>query len=144
MPKTPSSASAATLERVARLAQPVPLANLSWIALRTVSATRLIAVCARGGRDPLVELTQRLGDVTTARVFLYFANLVGAYWPEDVQVMRPCCCILSPDEMTLALMADCAATGRREEFSAVLDGFVRSDRHEELYDRTTVMIAHLQ
>lgn len=141
MPNTPSSA---TLERVARLVQPTPLASLSWIALRTVSATRLIAVCARGGRDPLVELTRRLGDVTTARVFLHFANLVGAYWPEDVQVMRPCCCVLSPDEMTLAVMADCAASGSREDFSAVLDGFVRTDRHEELYDRTTVMIAHLQ
>ena len=141
MPSTPSSTTNAS---VAQLIEPLQLASLSWLGLRTVSATRLLAVCSRSGSDPLIELARRFGNCASARTYLEFAELVATFWPEDVQVMRPCCSLLSPDEMTIARMADHAASGDRAGFSAMLEGFVRADRHDPLYERTTEMVAHMQ
>ena len=129
---------------VAKLARQKGIHDLSYLALKTVSATRLLAVCARTGRDPLLDLTQRFACITTAKAFIAFADLCGAYWPESVQVLRPCCRSVSPDEWTLAQLVDHAAHADRDGFGAVLAGFVRQDRHEPLFDRTVELAAHMQ
>jgi hypothetical protein len=122
---------------------PPPVQDLSYAGLRTVSAIRLLAICGKAGRDPLLELTQRFGRITTAKAFIAFADQVGSFWPGDVQVMRPCARLLSPDEATLAQMADAALAGDREGFRRVLSGFVRADRHDRLYDRAAQMVSQL-
>lgn len=127
---SPDVARAATIERLHRLPA---IEDLSCLGYRTVSAIRLLAVCGKAERDPLVELTRRFGSVTAAKAFLDFADLAGDWWPERVAVMRPCCRVLSHDETAIAAMADCAGRGDRSGFEAVLEGFVRSDRHERLF-----------
>lgn len=129
---------------VARLARQKGIHELSFLALKTVSATRLLALCARAGRDPLLDLTQRFACVTTAKAFVSFADMCGAYWPEDVQVLRPCCRSVSPDEWTIAQMLDHAAHGERGSFSAVLEGFIRKERHDALFDRAKELAAYMQ
>lgn len=129
---------------IASLREPPHIGGLSYLALKTVTAIRLLALCARTGQDPLGELTRRFGCVTTAKHFLAFADLAGTYWPESVRVLRPCCRALSPDEATLGQMSDAAAAGDRARFARVLDGFVRADRHDALFDRAAAMVAAIQ
>jgi len=138
-----SSANSAT--RTAAIIQsmstPPGIQSLSYLALKTIAATRLLAVSSKLGRDPLLELSQRFSCITTAKAFLGFADCAGGYWPQAVQVLRPCCRVISPDEWTFAQMVDAAAKADRDGFARVLEGFVRSDRHETLYEHTLKMAA---
>lgn len=138
---SPAVARAVTIERLCRLPG---IEDLSYLGYRTVSAIRLMAICGKAERDPLVELTRRFGSVTAAKAFLDFADLAGACWPERLAVMRPCCRIISHDEATLAAMADCAGRGDRTGFEAVLTGFVRPDRHERLFSSAAQAMAELR
>jgi len=106
-----------------------------------ISSFRLLALCAKAGRDPLLELTHRYACLTTAKAFLDFADAIGACWPENVTVARPCCPVLTPDEATIVSMVDAARSGRREGFDAAIDGFVRRERHDRLYVRATAYAA---
>lgn len=138
---SPADTRAATIELLRR---PPGIEDLSCLGYRTISAIRLMAVCGKVERDPVVELTRRFGSVTAAKTFLDFADLAGACWPERVAVMRPCCRILSHDEATLAAMADCAGRGDRAGFEAALAGFVRPDRHERLFASAAQAMAQLR
>lgn len=128
---------------VARLASPPLLDDLSWPGLRSVVAFRILAICSRAGRDPLTELGRRFRSVTAARAFLELADLIGRYWPENVSVCRPCSRVLSPDEATFSDMVDAARNGDRMAFGQALEGFVRANRHEELFAATTQAVAQM-
>ena len=114
----------------------------SPVAMRFVLGIRWLALCSRKGHDPVSELTARLGSVTAAKAFLDFADLAGAYWPEPVQVMRPCCVSMTPDESVFAAMAQAAQSNDREAFSRTLHGFIRQGRHEALFDAAVEAFAY--
>ena len=118
-----------------RLMMPVRIEDQSCLAIRAIVGIRLLAICSRSGTEALPMLTQRLASVTAAKAFIAFADLVGTSWPENFNVMRPCCRVVSPDEATLAQMVDAAASGNRARFNLTLDGFVRSDRQDALFER---------
>ena len=126
-----------------RLRQPPVIGSLSYAGLRTVASFRLLAVCSNAGGDPMLELTQRFGCAATAKAFLVLADRVGRYWPDDVNLTRPCARVLSPDEKTLAQMVDAALVGDRPGFGRLLSGFVRNDRHEKLYQPAVELAALL-
>jgi hypothetical protein len=141
-----SSAAASATARaqvIERLAAPPLLGELSLLALRSVLAFRILALCSRAGREPVAELASRFRSVTVAKSFLEWADCVGRCWPERLSVHPPCCRGLSPDEKTLALLVDAAASGDREAFSRAIDGFVRPDRHEPLYAAAVDLAAAL-
>lgn len=143
---SPSSASNENDRRalqIERLLQPPRIQDLSYRALKTVAAMRLVAVYRRAGHDPLLELAQRFSSITGARAVLDFAQVVATSWPEDVMVMRPCCRIVSPDELTLAQITDAALGGDRAAFGEVLHGLVRQDRHDRLFDHAVRMVAEM-
>lgn len=129
-----SQPTATRRKMIERLARPPMIDALSFPAVRTVMAFRILALCGKAGREPLVELTRRLGSVTAAKAFLGFADTVGRCWPENVHVCRPCCRMLSPDETTLAALVQSAARGDRAGFDRVLHGFVRAERHAGLFE----------
>lgn len=110
---------------------------LSFAGSRMVASFRLLALCAKAGRDPLLELVHRYSCLTTAKAFLDLADAIGASWPENVVVARPCCPVLTPDEMTFARMIDAARAGKRDGFDRQIEGLVRRDLHERLYIAAT-------
>lgn len=130
-------------DHIARLQAPLLLQHQTCNSYRITMALRLMAVCNCSGHDPLPLLAHRLANVGAARAVIAFADHVGMCWPENVQVMRPCCGALSHDEWTIGLLADAAATGQRNQFSAILDGLVRQSRHKRLYDLAKAAVALL-
>lgn len=128
---------------IAKMAALPVLDDLSWPGIRSVAAFRILAICSRAGRDPLTELGRRFRSLPAARSFMDLADMIGRYWPENVSVCRPCSRVLSPDEATLCDMVDCARNGDRDAFRRVLDGLVRSERHEALFAATTRAVAHM-
>lgn len=125
------------------LAEPPRLSGLSVRTAKVVMAIRLIAVCAANRRDPVAELTCRIGSVPAARAMLDFADVAGSSWPESVRVFRPCCCTLSPDETVFAGMAEAAARADRKAFGEHLAGFIRPERHDRLYNHAVEAVALL-
>ena len=119
---------------VARLARPADIRVLPVVAMRLVLVMRWRPYYARAEREPLGELAARLGSVTAALTALEFADRVTAAWPEPFTVHPACCPKLTPDEHTVALVAKAAAAGDRAAFAAALDGLVRPQRHERLFD----------
>jgi hypothetical protein len=143
-PRPLAASSAAARERwIERLASPALIGDLSLLALRSVLAFRILALCSKAGREPVAELASRFRSVTVAKSFLEWADRVGRCWPERVSVHPPCCRGLSPDEKTFGLLIDAAGSGDREAFSRAIDGFVRPDRHEPLYAAAVDLAAAL-
>jgi hypothetical protein len=146
-PRRPDPAAALLRTRraaiIESLVQPPRLATLSPGTIRLVMAIRFLALCARQRQDPVAHLTCRLGSVTAAKAVLDLADCAGQSWPDTVQVCKPCCCALSPDESVFAGMAETARRGDRAGFSALLTGFIRADRHDRLYAHAAEAVAHL-
>jgi len=117
--------------------------ELSCAGARIIADFRLLALCARAGRDPVLELVHRNSCLTTAKAFIDLADTIGASWPENVTVARPCCPVVTHDEATIANMIDAARAGNREGFSAQIAGFVRHDRHDRLFERAAIYAALL-
>ena len=139
--RTAARTSASRAATVARLGQVPRLSDSSLRGCRAVMAIRLLAICSHAERDPLVELTRRFGSVTAARLFVEFSQALATCWPEPVRVMRPCCPLLSADESAVAVMAEHAGAGDRKGFAAVIDGLVRPDRHDRLFDTAVAAMA---
>lgn len=125
---------------IARLAAPPAIGSLSMAGVRAVMAFRILAVCGSASREPLAELSCRLGSLTAAKAFMLLAERVSRAWPEPVLLARPCCALLTPDEATLAAMINAAAAGDRAGFEHVLAGFVRQERHSSLFDAAVAAI----
>lgn len=106
-------------------------------------AVRILAVCSRIGKDPLPDLLHHLETVDRVRCFLAFADAVGTCWPDRVQVLRPCCALASPDEMTIAALVEAASMADRLAFSRQIEGLVRPDRQERLFDHAVRLAASL-
>lgn len=128
---------------LAELARPADLRALSLPVLHVVMAMRLAALFDRAGRDPLVEMTTRLASITAAEQLLALVRLVARSWPEPYMAGRPCCLHMTPDERTLAGMVRAAAKADRAGFGRQIDGFVRADRHEPLFQQTVLAVASL-
>ncbi|WP_427963733.1 DNA-directed RNA polymerase subunit beta' [Altererythrobacter sp.] len=103
------------------------------VSARFVFALRVIARHDRAAQDPFPFLAVRLGSLTVASLAIEFAQLCSRCWPEPIRVGAPCCQMLGYDETTLARMVAAASLCDRDEFSAEIDGLVRYDRHERLW-----------
>lgn len=128
---------------VARLARIPDLRVQPLAAAQLVMAMRLRPILDCAERDAVAELAMRFGSLPAALAALALCEQVAAAWPEAFALHRPCCVKLTPDEHTLAQMARATATGDRAAFSALLDGFVRTSRHDRLFDATVRALAAL-
>ncbi|MBF5090592.1 MULTISPECIES: hypothetical protein [unclassified Novosphingobium] len=131
-------------ETVRALARPQDIRALSLIGLHVVMAMRLCALFERAARDPVPDLAQRYRSVEAAVGVHDLVRAIVATWPEAFMVNRPCCLAMSPDEATLAELVRSTGLGDRARFDATIAGFVRSDRHERLFDATVRAVALLQ
>jgi nitroreductase len=129
---------------VARLARFPRLCVQSAVGQAVVRSIRVLAVSSRLGHDPLPDLVQHFRSFEAAQNFIAFADRLGTCWPERVTVLRPCCSLLSPDEVTIAAIAALAMAGNRDGFSRELAGLVRADRHDCLFDLAVRMVASMQ
>lgn len=132
------------METVRAMARPQDVRALSLIGLHTVMAMRLCALFERAARDPVPDLAQRYRSVETAVGVHDLVRAIIATWPEAFMVNRPCCLAMSPDEATLAELVRSTCLGDRARFDATIAGFVRSDRHDRLFDATVRAVALLQ
>lgn len=128
---------------VARLARIPDLRVQPLAAAQLVTTMRLRPIFDRAERDPAAELATRLGSVPAALAALALCEQVAAAWPDAFALHRPCCVKLTPDEHTFAQMARAASAGDRAGFAALLDGFVRTSRHDRLFDATVRALAAL-
>ena len=122
---------------IAALARPGALHQQSAAAQDLVQAFRLCALAARDGSDPLPALALRLCNCEAAYAVHELVRAVLRAWPEAFVVGRACCQRLSPDEATLALLADAGQRRDLAGFDAAIVGLVRPDRHEPLWDAFT-------
>lgn len=130
---------------VAALAEPPAIMSLHPVAARLVYSLRLVAAYQRVGRDPAPELAQRLGQIAIAIKTLQLLETIGHAWPEAVNVRRFCCVRLSHDEMTLGRMLEAVWSGDEEAFGRQLDGLVRPDRVERIWnDAVDLVMAEAQ
>lgn len=136
--RTPSARSRST---IAALAEPPRIENCGPIGARFVYSLRLIALHERAGRDPVPELAVRLGSVETAAKALVLSQAISATWPENIQVSRFCCGLLTHDEATIAAIVDAAARRDRPGFEGAITGLIRPDRIHRLWDAVLGLIA---
>ena len=122
------------------LAEPVTLLALGPIANRFVCSLRLIALHDCVKRDPVPELTVRLGSVEIAAKSLALSQAVAATWPENIHVSRFCCQRLTHDEATIGALIDCAGQRDRPGFEAQVDGLIRPERVHRLWDGVLALI----
>lgn len=118
---------------IAALAKPRVLQAQSPAAQEVVHAFRLCALAARDRIDPLPALALRLCNCEAAYAVHDLVRAVAQAWPEPFVVGRACCQRLSPDEATVALLAEAGCTRDRTAFDAAIGGLVRPDRHEPLW-----------
>lgn len=142
-PCRPESAASNSARRalVDRLAKPPRLADCGPLGLAMVRAIRMLAAHSSRGSDPLPDLLRYLGSVDAVRCLIGFADVAGNAWPERVQVLRPCCGLASPDEVTLAAMVMAASRADRWAFGHQLAGFVAPVHHDALFDAAVRLAA---
>lgn len=135
------SPTAATRSIIAALAVPPRIERLGPIAGRFIHALRLVAVHERARRDPVPELASRLGSVDVAAKAMILAQAISALWPENIQMSRYCCRLMTHDEATIGNFIDAAAEGDRGRFEAALDGLVRPERAHRLWEGALALAA---
>jgi hypothetical protein len=136
MNRSPLSPAAAKVT-IARLMQPPRLADRHPLAARTIHAMRLIALHDRVGRDPVPELTARLGGIGKAAKVLAFAQAIKSVWPEDIHISPFCCGLLSHDEATFCSMVEAVAGRDRGAFDHAVEGLVKTGRLDRLWNATS-------
>lgn len=136
----PTSANA-DAQVIAALAVPPRIDTLGPVAGRFVHALRLIALHERVGRDPVPELSLRMGGVELAAKALILSHAIAASWPENIHVSRFCCRLLRHDEATIGAFVDAAARCDRNGFEAALEGLVRPERMHRLWEGALALVA---
>ncbi|MEM7665288.1 MAG: DNA-directed RNA polymerase subunit beta' [Pseudomonadota bacterium] len=131
------AASNATIER---LANPPKIEMFGPVAARFVYSLRLIALHDRARRDPVPELAMRLGNIEIAAKALALSQAITSVWPENIQVSRFCCQLMTHDEATIAALIDAAAHRDSTRFEAAVAGLIRPDRIHRLWDGVLALI----
>ncbi|MDJ0642430.1 MAG: DNA-directed RNA polymerase subunit beta' [Erythrobacter sp.] len=126
---------------IAQLAIPRRIEDCGPIAARFVYSLRLIAVHERAGRDPVPELAARLGGVEVAAKAIALSQAIGSTWPENLQVSRFCCSLLTYDEATIADLLDAAVHRDRMAFEDAIVGLIRPTRMHRLWDAVFALVA---
>ena len=144
--KTPNSKAAADSKAgasnwIASIGEPVRIETLGPIAARFIYSLRLIALHEQARRDPVPELSVRLGNVGAASQSLALALAISQTWPESIHVSRFCCRLMSHDEATIGAMIDQAAACSRSDFEAQLTGLIRPERIASLWGKAQALIA---
>ena len=118
---------------IAKLQEPLKISDFSPLAPRFVFSLRVIAVHRKAGRDPVGELTARLGSVTVAIKALQLVEVLAHAWPDPVQVRRCCCQMLSHDELTMSAALQSVADGDRSAFDQHLSDLLPREARDAIW-----------
>lgn len=129
-----------TSDWISRLQEPTKVSELSPLAQRLVFSLRLTAVYRKARRDPLAELTSRLGSMTVAVKTLELVETLASSWPEPLQVRRCCCLIASHDEVTIGRALEAVVAGNRCEHDLQLADLVGPAGCERLWQAATGLV----
>ncbi len=135
--RAPSAHSRST---IAQLAEPLRMQLVGPVAARFLYSLRLIALHDRARLDPLPELATRLGSVETAAKAFALSQVISATWPENIHLSRYCCDLLSHDEATIGALVDAVCQRNRPAFEAAIEGLIRPDRTERLWDAILALV----
>lgn len=124
-----------------KLRRPQRIDALQPVAIRLILSLRLIALHRQAQRDPVPELTTRLGSVTVAIAAMELVETLTRIWPEPIQVSRMCCPCLTHDEATLSTAIQSAGSRERAEFDRQFEGFLRPGRIEALWEQAVCLVA---
>lgn len=113
---------------------------LPALAARFLYSLRLIALYRKAGRDPAAELAVRLESMCAAVHAMELSEAILHCWPEPVVVSRFCCDMLSHDELTIGRMIGAAAAHDRAEFARQLEGLLRAERIDILWDAAVQLV----
>ena len=136
-PVRKSPAASRIVEDLARVPR---IETFGPIAARFVYSLRLIALHERARRDPVPELTMRLGGVEIAAKSLALAQAIMSVWPENIHVSRFCCQCLTHDEATIAALVEHTVQRRHADFAAQIAGLIRPDREHRLWDAAFALV----
>ncbi len=139
MPQQPSR-STPSRDTISALAQAPSLNDLGPIAARFVYSLRLIALHERARRDPVPELTARLGGIEIAAKSLALSQTIVATWPENVHLSRFCCPRMTHDEATIGALLDRAWARDRLGFDEQVKGLIRAERVPRLWDAVLELV----
>lgn len=110
------------------------------VAMHVVMGTRLSLLYGRAGRDPLPDLAVRLRSMRAAQAQLSLTAAIGRLWPDIFTLRRPCCMILSPDEMLLADLAVAAMRGDRDGAMDAMRDFLPSRARDRLFGEMVELV----
>ena len=131
---------AGSADWIERLGLPTKITQLSPIAQRFIFSLRLIAVHRKAGRDPVGELTTRLGSVSVAIKTLQLVEICAQAWPDPIQVRRCCCQMTSHDELTLSMALDAARNGDRGAFDQQLSDLLPREVRDAVWVATSELV----
>ena len=125
---------------IAKLQEPPKISDLSPLAQRFVFSIRLIAVYRKAGRDPVSELTARLGSLTVAIKALQLVEVLAHAWPDPVQVRRCCCQIASHDELTMSAALQSVADGDHNAFDQQLSDLIPREVRDAIWTSASELV----
>lgn len=137
----PIRSSLDTASIITSLAEPRALCALGPLAGRFIHSLRLVALHERVKRDPVPELTARLGGVEIAAKALALSQAITASWPENIHVSRFCCQRLTHDEATIGAMIDAVCQRDRPTFDQQVEGLIRRERSDRLWEAALDLVA---
>jgi hypothetical protein len=103
------------------------------VAMHVVMGTRLSLLFGRAGRDPLPDLAVRLRSMRAASAQQALTATIWSNWPDVFALRRPCCMILSPDEMLLADVAVAAMRGDKDKAMDAMRDFLPGLARDRLF-----------
>ena len=121
------------------LARTPDLRSLTISEVQLMTAARLWIVMVKLGHNPLVAVTERLGNPRTAAHLHLLMEEVGAAWPDPFCAAPPCCPRLSHDETVLLDMVRVAGRGDRPGFDRLLQDLLAADMRERLFLSASVL-----
>ncbi len=136
-----SSQSRSAKQWINRLSAPPRIDTLDPIAARFIYSLRIIALHDRVKRDPVPELAARLGSVEVAAKALALGQAISSTWPENIQISRFCCTLISHDEFTIGEIVGSAGNCDRAGFEGAIEGLIRPDRMQRLWDSALDLVA---
>ena len=109
------------------------LRDLTRMQMHMIVSLRLCAIGRKNGADIFEMMTLRFGGTAPAKAMLSLASVLGDAWPESFTISRPCCAMVTPDEMLAAQMLRHVQAGDRGGFAATCGEMIPPVKHDDIF-----------
>lgn len=102
---------------------------------RIILAMRTWFLARQAGLNGHKRLTARLGSAMRARDLALLMEVAGAAWPQPFELARPCCAMVTVDEMLLIGAIRAGRTADRAGFDRLLGEMMGQDGRDLIWPR---------